>query len=142
MNQNLKFHRDWRDLGETMSQAEKAFAAFFSTPPSKKNDDLNHARTEISKQALSFTERNMKAAFDHARKLVHATDLQEAMRDSCRLFCAVDSDPSERMDENHRPRGYGGEGRDQGQVLAIDYRRRAVALPSQSTAAESGPRLP
>ena len=35
---------------------------------------------EISKQALSFTEQNMKAAFDHARKLVHATDLQEAMR--------------------------------------------------------------
>jgi phasin len=36
--------------------------------------------TEISKQALTFTEQNMKAAFDHARKLVHATDLQEAMR--------------------------------------------------------------
>jgi phasin len=38
------------------------------------------AGTEISRQALSFTEQNMKAAFDHARKLVHATDLQEAMR--------------------------------------------------------------
>ena len=38
------------------------------------------AGTEISKQALSFTEQNMKAAFEHARKLVHATDLQEAMR--------------------------------------------------------------
>jgi phasin len=36
--------------------------------------------TEISKQALSFTEQNMKAAFEHARKLVHVTDLQEAMR--------------------------------------------------------------
>jgi phasin len=36
--------------------------------------------TEISKQALNFTEQNMKAAFEHARKLVHATDLQEAMR--------------------------------------------------------------
>jgi len=29
---------------------------------------------------LSFTEQNMKAAFEHARKLVQATDLQEAMR--------------------------------------------------------------
>ena len=38
------------------------------------------AGTEMSKQALSFTEQNMKAAFEHARKLVHATDLQEAMR--------------------------------------------------------------
>ena len=36
--------------------------------------------TEISKQALNFTEQNMKAAFEHARKLVHATDLQEALR--------------------------------------------------------------
>jgi phasin len=36
--------------------------------------------TEISKQALTFTEQNMKAAFDHARKLVHATDLQQAMQ--------------------------------------------------------------
>jgi len=38
------------------------------------------AGTEISRQALTFTEQNMKAAFEHARKLVHATDLQEAMR--------------------------------------------------------------
>jgi phasin len=36
--------------------------------------------TDVSKQALSFTEQNMKAAFENARKLVHATDLQEAMR--------------------------------------------------------------
>ena len=34
----------------------------------------------MSKQALSLTEQNMKAAFDHARKLVHATDLQQAMQ--------------------------------------------------------------
>ena len=38
------------------------------------------AGSDISKQALSFTEQNMRAAFEHARKLVHATDLQEAMR--------------------------------------------------------------
>ena len=36
--------------------------------------------TEISRQALSFTEQNMKAAFEHARKLVHATDLQQAVQ--------------------------------------------------------------
>jgi phasin len=34
----------------------------------------------ISKQALSFTEQNMKAAFEHARKLAQATDLQQAMQ--------------------------------------------------------------
>ena len=36
--------------------------------------------TEISKKTLSFTEKNMKAAFDHARSLVHAKDAQEAMQ--------------------------------------------------------------
>jgi len=36
--------------------------------------------SEVSRQALSLTEQNMKAAFEHARKLVHATDVQEAMR--------------------------------------------------------------
>ena len=36
--------------------------------------------TDISNQALSFAEQNMKATFDHARKLVQATDLQQAMQ--------------------------------------------------------------
>src|SRR4051794_22194896 len=36
--------------------------------------------TEIPKHALSFAEQNMKATFDHARKLVQATDLQQAMQ--------------------------------------------------------------
>jgi hypothetical protein len=36
--------------------------------------------TEIAKQALSFAEQNMKAAFDHARKLVQETDLPQAMQ--------------------------------------------------------------
>jgi phasin family protein len=35
---------------------------------------------EISKKSLSLTEQNMKAAFDNARKLVRATDLQQAMQ--------------------------------------------------------------
>jgi hypothetical protein len=29
---------------------------------------------------LSLTEQNLKSAFDHAKKLLHANDLQEAMR--------------------------------------------------------------
>ena len=36
--------------------------------------------TDMSLKALSHTEQNMKAAFDHAKKLVQAKDLQEAMR--------------------------------------------------------------
>src|SRR3954464_11709936 len=69
-----------RELAEkTIDQAEKAFGMFFDAA-GKSMTSMPGAGTEISKQALSFTEQNMKAAFEHARKLVHATDLQEAMR--------------------------------------------------------------
>src|ERR1700712_623852 len=69
-----------RDLAEkTIDQAEKAFGMFFDAA-GKSMTTMPGAGTEISRQGLSFTEQNMKAAFDHARKLVHATDLQEAMR--------------------------------------------------------------
>src|SRR6266702_1565293 len=69
-----------RDLAEkTIDQAEKAFGLFFDAA-SKSMTSMPGAGTEISTQALAFTEQNMKAAFEHARKLVHATDLQEAMR--------------------------------------------------------------
>ena len=41
---------------------------------------LPNPTTDLSIRALSLTEKNMKSAFDHAKKLLHATDLQEAMR--------------------------------------------------------------
>jgi phasin len=76
----LEVPAELRDLAEkTIDQAEKAFGMFFEAA-GKSMTSVPGAGTEISKQALSFTEQNMKAAFDHARKLVHATDLQEAMR--------------------------------------------------------------
>jgi phasin len=69
-----------RDLAEkTIDQAERAFGMFFDAA-GKSMATIPGAGTDVSKQALSFTEQNMKAAFEHARKLVHATDLQEAMR--------------------------------------------------------------
>ena len=76
----LEVPAELRDLAEkTIDQAEKAFGMFFDAA-GKSIASVSSPGTEISKQALSFTEQNMKAAFDHARKLVHATDLQEAMR--------------------------------------------------------------
>jgi len=76
----LEVPAELRDLAEkTIDQAEKAFGLFFDAA-SKSMTSIPGGNTEISKQALTFTEQNMKAAFDHARKLVHATDLQEAMR--------------------------------------------------------------
>jgi phasin len=76
----LEVPAELRDLAEkTIDQAEKAFGMFFDAA-SKSIATIPGAGTEVSRQALSFTEQNMKAAFEHARKLVHATDLQEAMR--------------------------------------------------------------
>lgn len=69
-----------RDLAEkTIDQAEKAFGMFFEAA-TKSMMSVPGAGTEVSKQALAFTEQNMKSAFEHARKLVHATDIEEAMR--------------------------------------------------------------
>src|ERR1700759_5634422 len=69
-----------RDLAEkTIDQAEKAFGMFFDAA-NKSMTSIPNPGTEISRQALSFTEQNMKAPFDHARKLVHATDLQQALQ--------------------------------------------------------------
>jgi phasin len=76
----LEVPAELRDLAEkTIDQAEQAFGMFFDAA-AKSMASMPSPGTEISKQALSFTEQNMKAAFEHARKLVHATDLQEAMR--------------------------------------------------------------
>jgi phasin len=76
----LEVPAELRELAEkTIEQAEKAFGMFFDAA-SKSMSSVPGAGSEISKQALHFTEQNMKAAFEHARKLVHATDLQEAMR--------------------------------------------------------------
>ena len=76
----LEVPAELRELAEkTIDQAEKAFGFFFDAA-SKSIASVPNPGADISKQALSFTEQNMKAAFDHARKLVHATDLQQAMQ--------------------------------------------------------------
>jgi len=76
----LEVPAELRDLVEkTIDQTEKAFGMFFDAA-NKSVASIPSPGTEMSKQALSFTQQNMKAAFEHARKLVHATDLQQAMQ--------------------------------------------------------------
>jgi phasin len=76
----LEVPAELRDLAEkTIDQAERAFGMFFDAA-NKSVAAIPSPGTEMSKQALAFTQQNMKAAFEHARKLVHATDLQEAMQ--------------------------------------------------------------
>jgi len=76
----LEVPAELREMAEkTIDQAERAFGMFFEAA-SKSVAAIPTPGTEISKQALSFTEQNVKAAFEHARKLVHVTDLQQAMQ--------------------------------------------------------------
>lgn len=76
----LEVPAELRNMAEkTIEQAEKAFGMFFDAA-NNSMASITHPAAEISKKALSLTEQNMKAAFDHARKLVHATDLQEVMQ--------------------------------------------------------------
>jgi phasin len=80
MQPKIEVPAELRDLAEqTIDQAEKAFGMFFDAA-TKSMTSIPNPGTEISRQALSFTEQNMKAAFEQARKLVHATDLQQAMQ--------------------------------------------------------------
>ena len=61
-----------------MEQAEKAFGMFLDAAEIHKVDSAS--TTEMSKKALSFTEENMKVAFDHAKKVIRTSNLQEAMQ--------------------------------------------------------------
>jgi phasin len=76
----LEVPAELRELADkTIEQAERAFAMFFQAA-NKSVGAIPGPATNISKQALTFTEQNMKAAFEHARKLVHATDMQQALQ--------------------------------------------------------------
>jgi phasin len=76
----LQVPTELRYLAEkAIDQTEQAFGMFFDVA-NKSMATMPNPATEMSKNALSFTEQNLKAALDHARKLVHAADLQEAMR--------------------------------------------------------------
>src|ERR1700738_4241743 len=76
----LEVPAELRELTEkTIDQAEKAFEMFFDAAGKTMASVTSHG-TQISRRALSFTKQNIKAAFEHARKLVHPTDLQQAMQ--------------------------------------------------------------
>ena len=64
---------------KTIDQAERGFGAFIEAA-NKSVSMIPNPTTDMSLKALSLTEQNMKAAFDHAKTLLQAKDLQEAMR--------------------------------------------------------------
>jgi len=64
---------------KTIDHAERGCSAFIEAA-TKSVSMIPNPTTDMSLKALSLTEQNMKAAFDHAKKLLQAKDLQEAMR--------------------------------------------------------------
>src|SRR5437588_2401529 len=76
----LEFPAQIKEVAEkTIDQAERGFSAFIEAA-NKSVSMIPNPTTDMSLKALSLTEQNMKAAFDHAKKLLQAKDLQEAMR--------------------------------------------------------------
>ena len=64
---------------KSVAQAERAISSFMESArksvavvPSPMND--------AAQQALAITEKNLKAAFQHARKLMNANDISEVMQ--------------------------------------------------------------
>jgi phasin len=79
-----KIPNEIRDLtSKSIEEARKAFdnfieAAHKATAQSEGTANaLQSSAKEASVKALSFTEANVKAAFDHAQKLIQAKDPQE-----------------------------------------------------------------
>jgi phasin len=73
-----------RDLtAKSLEEARKAFESFIeaahkATVQAEATVDLlQSSAKDVSAKALSFTEANLKAAFDHAQKLIQAKDPQE-----------------------------------------------------------------
>ena len=64
---------------KTVEQAETAFRSFMQAA-NKATEMLPTSGGDLPKKVMSLTEQNMKAAFDHAKALVHASDINEIMR--------------------------------------------------------------
>jgi len=69
-----------RELAEkSVDQAEKAMSSFVQSA-SQSVALVPGPMSEIAKQALAITEANLKASFDHARKLMQARDINDVMQ--------------------------------------------------------------
>jgi phasin len=64
---------------KSVDQAEKAISSFIESA-TKSAAVMPAPMNDIAKQALAITEANLKASFDHARKLMQAKDINEIMQ--------------------------------------------------------------
>ncbi len=85
-NSPFEIPNDLRDFAErSVEQARKAFEGFLTVAQRASGVDVDATATPetgakaVSAHVLSYTERNVNAAFDLAQKLVRAKDPQEAL---------------------------------------------------------------
>jgi Phasin protein len=81
-----------RDLtAKSVEDARKAFGSFIeaahkaTAQAEGTANALQSSTKDVSAKALSFTEANLKAVFDHAQKLIQAKDPQEILAQSVRI---------------------------------------------------------
>lgn len=86
-NKGYEIPTEMRDFAErSVEQARKAFEGFVGAAQKaagtmeSATDNLRTGARDVSGKAMSFAEANVKAAFDHAQKLVKAKSLQEVMQ--------------------------------------------------------------
>jgi phasin len=69
-----------REFAEkSVDQTERALSSFIESA-SRSVGMVPGPMTEVAKQALAITHANLKASFDHARKLLQAKDINEVMQ--------------------------------------------------------------
>jgi phasin len=64
---------------KSVDQAERAISSFMESA-SKSVAMVPSPMNDTAQQALAITEKNLKAAFEHARKLMNAKDINEVMQ--------------------------------------------------------------
>ena len=69
-----------REFAEkSVDQTERAISSFMESA-SKSVAMVPGPMTDVAKNALAIAEANLKASFEHARKLLHAKDINEVMQ--------------------------------------------------------------
>src|SRR5689334_15263346 len=84
---NFQVPEEMRDFAEkSVDQARKAFDGFLGAAKKAVDsmDGSSHvvaaSTKDLTQRALGYADQNLKAAFDHAQRLVRAKDIQEAMQ--------------------------------------------------------------
>ncbi len=78
---------EMRDFAErSVEQARKAFEGFMGAAQKAAGslegatDNLRSGARDVSTKSMTFAEANVRAAFDHAQRLVKAKNIQEVMQ--------------------------------------------------------------